>query len=280
MDFIKDFFIDPIINPANSGYNLVNTVIYLILMIFACVAIYFLLNKKIKFNNNFLTALLPYILFGISMRVIMHQVEAGLLVSDLIRKTANPLEIGFYFFTPGIWILTFSLVIIGLLISEIWKEIKLKRLFYFGLIIMAFPLIYNLLHFNQWPVFLGVTILIFGVASLVCYLINKFTKYKILNDKLNYFIVIGQGFDGIASAIAIAFFNFSEQHVLSNVIIQIHPGLFVIIKLIIAILICYSLDDYLKENENKEQLVNFVKLIIAILGLATGLASLFKLGII
>ena len=47
-------------------------------------------------------------------------------------------------------------------------------------------------------------------------------------------------------------------------------------------LICYSLDDYAKEqkgNENKLKLIKFIKIIIAILGLATGLASLFKLGI-
>jgi uncharacterized membrane protein len=45
-------------------------------------------------------------------------------------------------------------------------------------------------------------------------------------------------------------------------------------------LICYSLDDYGKENPKNQNLTKFIKIIIAILGLATGLASLIKLGII
>jgi hypothetical protein len=51
------------------------------------------------------------------------------------------------------------------------------------------------------------------------------------------------------------------------------------------------LDDYLKESINKhsnkpgkslnrKNLIGFVKVIIAILGFATGLASLFKMGLI
>ena len=129
-------------------------------------------------------------------------------------------------------------------------------------------------------------------SFFICWLINRFTKYKILDDKLNLFIVTGQAIDGIASSIAIAFFGFSEQHVFSNMLINIHPALFASIKIILAVLIAWSLDDYLKEEKNKlakthfakfeekKNLVGFVKLIIAILGFATGLASLFKMGLI
>jgi uncharacterized membrane protein len=125
----------------------------------------------------------------------------------------------------------------------------------------------------------------------VCYLVDRFTKYKILQDKLNLFIVLGQAIDGIASSIAITYFNFSEQHVFSNMVMNINPLLFIGIKIILAVLICWSLDDYLKDEKkedkkhpftikNKKNLVGFIKVIIAILGFATGLASLFKLGII
>ena len=91
--------------------------------------------------------------------------------------------------------------------------------------------------------------------------------------------------------VAITFFNFTEQHVVSNIVINIHPILFVIIKLVLAILICYSLDDYLKDSIKKYQnkpgknldiknKIGFTKVVIAILGFATGLASLFKMGLI
>ena len=283
-DFLTEFFIKPITDPTVQGYNIVNTIVLISLLVIACAIIYFVLRKKVKFDYNFLIAMLPYIFFGISMRVVMHQIEAGLLTLPGIIKTANPLELGFYFFTPGIWILTFALVIIGLLIGEVWKELKTKRVLYFGVIVMILPVLFNFINFNNWAVFIGTSILILVVSYWICYLINKYSKYKILEDKLNFFIVLGQGIDGIASAIAISFFSFSEQHVLSNMLMNIHPALFAGIKLLIAVLICWSLDDYAKEQKekgkDKTNLINFVKIIIAILGLATGLASLFKLGII
>jgi uncharacterized membrane protein len=283
MDFWQKYFIEPITNPAVQGYNLVNTIVLLIILVIACGIIYFILRKKVNFNYSFLLSLLPYIFFGISMRVIMHQIEAGKLIIEGITKTANPLALGFWFFTPGIWILTFTLVIIGLLIGGIWKELKTKRVLIFGIIIMLPPLLFNFLHFNNWFIFIITTTLILFVTYALCWLINKFTKYKILEDKLNFFIILGQGIDGIASAIAISFFSFTEQHVFSNFLMNIHPALFASVKLGIALLICYTLDDYRKElkgNKKKIQLIKFIKIIIAILGLATGLASLFKLGII
>ncbi|MCX6804242.1 MAG: DUF63 family protein [Candidatus Diapherotrites archaeon] len=293
--FIYDYFVKPIISPEVQGYNLVNTGIYIILLVIACAIIYLALRKKIEFNHKFFISIIPYILFGISMRVIMHQIEAGLLVISWLHKTASPAEIGFWFFTPGIWLLTFALVVIGLLISGVHKKhsigINTKRLFWFGVIVCAPALLFNISKFNNTLVFIGTALLITAVTLGVSYLINRFTKYKILKNPLNVFIIAGQAIDGIASSIAITFFNFSEQHVVSNAVLNIHPGLFVAIKIVIATLICWSLDDYLKEYSEKNKddpkkiqkrinLIGFIKVVITILGFATGLASLFKLGII
>jgi uncharacterized membrane protein len=283
-DFFTEYFVKPVTDPSVQGYNIVNTIVLVSILVIACGIIYYLLRKKINFNYNFMVAMIPYILFGISMRVIMHQIESGILSVPGLIKTANPLEIGFWFFTPGIWILTFSLVVIGLLIGEVWKKLKVKRVLYFGIIIAIVPLLFNFSQYNNWPVFIESLIVIILVSYALCYLIDKYTKYKIFNDKLNFLIVLGQGFDGMASAVAISFFNFTEQHVFSKMLMDIHPGIFVFVKLAIAVLICYSLDDYAKEqkekNKNRQNIIGFIKVVIAILGLATGLASLFKLGII
>ncbi|NMA44513.1 MAG: DUF63 family protein [Candidatus Diapherotrites archaeon] len=283
-EIINEYFIKPIISPEIQGYNFVNTTIFIILLIIACLIIYKILKNKITFNNDFFIALTPYILFGVNLRVIMHQIEAGKLIIEGITKTANPLELGFWFFTPGVWILTFLMVIVGLLIEGIYKKNKkiknFNKLLIFGLIITTPIVLFNLINFNNWIAFIGTSILIILTTILVTTTIHKFTKYKILEDKLNFFIILGQAIDGIASTIAISFFNFAEQHVVSNFVINIHPALFVLIKLILGILICYSLDDYGKENPKNQNLTKFIKIIIAILGLATGLASLIKLGII
>ncbi|MCX6801186.1 MAG: DUF63 family protein [Candidatus Diapherotrites archaeon] len=279
-EFLNQYFITPVMNPEIQGYNIVNTSIYIALLALTCITIYLIFRKKIKFGEKFFTAMLPYILFGISLRVVMHQIESGMLVIEGITKTANPFELGFWFFTPGIWLLTFALVLAGLAIGTVWKKLDEKRVFIFGAVICAAPLLFNLSRFNNWPAFIATAIIIPIAAYSICFVINKFTKYKILSDKMNLLIVGGQAIDGIASTVAITFFNFSEQHFVSNAIIQISPILFVAVKLAIAVLICWSLDDYLKENGKRKNVVGFVKVIIAIIGFATGLASLFKLGII
>jgi uncharacterized membrane protein len=279
-EFIYEYFVRPITDPSVQGYNIVNTIVLVSLLIIASALIYHFLKNKVEFNAKFFESLIPYILFGVSMRVIMHQIEAGILNLSWLTKTANPLELGFWFFTPGIWILTFILVAIGLLVARIDKDLNLKKLKIFGIIVMLPPLIFNLFSFNNWLILIGVLILIVVVSYGICYLINKFTKYKILDDKLNLYIVLGQGFDGIASAIAIAFFNFTEQHVVSDFLMRIHPGLFVIVKILVAALIAWSLDDYLTEKPEHKKLIKYIKVIIAILGFATGLASLLKLGVI
>jgi len=289
-DFIFEYFIKPIISPEVQGYNLVNTAIYILLLVIACASIYVILNKKINFDKKFFISLIPYILFGISMRVVMHQIESGNLVIEGITKTADPMQLGFWFFTPGIWILTFLLVALGLLIAGVTRELNKKRLFWFGTIVSIPLILFNLSRFNNWFAFIATTCLIITVSYGLCWAVNKYTKYKILDDKINLFIVTGQAIDGIASTVAITFFGFSEQHVFSNALINVHPSIFVIAKLGIAIMICWSLDDYLKEDkkesknkkdiQNKKNLVGFIKVIIAILGFATGLASLFKLGLI
>ncbi len=278
-------------NPEMQGYNLVNTITYIILLIIASSIIYFILRKKVEFDEKFFLAISPYILIGISLRVLMHQIESGNLIIEGIIKTADPTQLGFWLFTPGVWILTFAIVVLGLLIAKVWDELNHKRLFIFGLIV-ALPLVlFNLSKFNNWSWFIGTIVLIAIVTYAVCFIIDKLTSYRILEDPLNIFIVGGQAIDGIASVIAITFFNFSEQHVISNMVINIHPALFSAIKLILAVLICYSLDDYLKESINKhssspgqslnrKNIIGFVKVIIAILGFATGLASLFKIGLI
>lgn len=141
-------------------------------------------------------------------------------------------------------------------------------------------LLFNLINFNNWPIFILTTIISLTATYGLCYLVNKFTKYKIFEDKTNFFIVLGQGIDGIASSVAVTFFAFSEQHVVSDMLMQIHPGLFVIVKLALGVLIAYSLDEYIKDEPKHEKIINFVKITITIIGLAVGLGSLLKLGII
>jgi len=58
-----------------------------------------------------------------------------------------------------------------------------------------------------------------------------------------------------------------EQHPLTNAILQITPALFYVVKIAVVLLILYYVDKELK-NQN---LKDFIKLLIIILGFAPGM---------
>ncbi len=279
MSFIEKYFVEPMINPMIQGYNMVNTIVFVIILILFCIGIYYFLKNRVKFDYDFLFAMLPYIFFGVGLRLIMHQIEASSLEITGIFKTANPLELGFWFFTPGVWLFTFLVVVGGLLFSEVWKKIKLKRLFWFGMVFSTPIIIFNLLNYTNWLVFVSIVVVTILVTFGSMFLVKKFSKYDIMEDKTNFFIVFGQAVDGIGSGIAVGYLGFVEQHAFSDMLIQTHPALFAVVKIVLGLLLCWSIDEYMKETKNKKML-SFIKLAIAIISLAVGIASVMKTGFI
>src|SRR3989344_2100965 len=93
-DFIQQYFFDPILE--YSGYNIVNTLVYgIILLVVAFYLVYPFFNRKgVKFDTKFALAVLAFVLFGSTIRIL----------EDLriFGRSANPLDPGFYTITPGI----------------------------------------------------------------------------------------------------------------------------------------------------------------------------------
>jgi uncharacterized membrane protein len=267
---VEEFFIRPIIDPSVQGYNAVNTVVYAIILLIVSFFIVFpLLHRRgIIFDLRFAFALFPYILLGVSLRAIN---SAGLL--PFIRKTPNPLELGFWTFTPGVWFLVFTLTILGLIISRKVKGKDYHRLFdLFRVAFCSLPVLFCFINFTNWLAFIACLALISFLALALKFILKRFTK--ILEDKMNMLAVAGQLADSSATAIALTFFSFREQHPLSALILTINPALFIALKVAIVLALLYYVD---KSFQNKN-LANFAKLFLIILGFSTGLASIFKLG--
>lgn len=280
---VFEYFVRPIMDSSVPGYNMINTLAYvMLLLIISFGIIYPILNKKgIKFNQKFATALIPYILFGISMRVIMSMIESEKIAIAGIVKTANPLEIGYWFFTPGIWFFTTAIVILGLIIGKIAQKKNIgfnRSVATVGVIAMAIPLSYVINQFQNWAVFLLSLGAIVGVIGLFTAILKKIfekVKYDFTKDKMNVLALAGQAIDGTSTAIAITFFGFQEMHPVSNAILEINPILFVIVKIFLIALILYIIDKEIEDENTK----GFLKIILIILGFATGTASLFKMPI-
>jgi uncharacterized membrane protein len=271
--FLQEFFFNPILNPSVQGYNLINTLIYGIILLLISFYVLFPLLKKnnIPLTFKFFLALIPFICIGVTLR--------ALNAFGLFQKTINPFEFNFYTFTPGVWFLTAFLVIIGLIFSKIFSK-KFNKNFELILaligIIFYLPLL-ALYLFNFINPFAFIFSLLFiAVTSFISIKLISLIKKNFFENKLNSMALIGQAMDACATVYAIELYNFSEQHPLSDFILKINPFLFILIKVALITLIIY----YVDKDVSDKKMNSFIKIFLAILGFATGLASVFKLGLI
>ncbi|MEM0360655.1 MAG: DUF63 family protein [Candidatus Diapherotrites archaeon] len=275
--FFYEYFAKPVYVPGTQGYNLVNTAVYgAILLVLSFFVIFPFLNKReVKFNARFCIALIPYILIGTSLRAIT---SSGLLPG--VRETLNPLEFGFWTFTPGVWFLTFFIAIFGLFFAR-WLERKKAFSFESAFLkiglCFSFPLLlFQFLHFSNWLGFFAVIIAVIVVSLAIAFVLKKIKFFKKIASTQNLLAVSGQVIDGTATGFAIFFYGFKEQHPLSEAVINISPVLFLLLKIFLVLAIVYYTDTEIK-NEN---LKGFIKTFLIIMGFATGIASILKIGLV
>lgn len=269
-DFFHDFFVVPILQ--GGGYNIVNTLVYAVIMLaVAFLVIFPLLNKKgVKFDFGFALALAPYIVFGSLLRVLEDL--------KIVERSANPLGPGFYLVTPGIYILVTVVAVTALLVSlYLGKKTKWNALSVFRNIgiVFAVPVVFvNLLYFREFLGFFAVLVIAFALTAVVIFAVNMFYK-KLFEDNLNKLALFAQLLDASATFVALQFFSCMEQHVVTRALTDLAPAMFFLVKIPLVLAILYFADTQIKE----ENLRGFVKLLIIILGLATGTRDLFTLAV-
>lgn len=268
-DFLFEYFCKPVVE--RGGYNIVNTVVYvIILLLISFFVVYPLLHRRgIKFNLKFMLALMPYVVFGSTFRVLEDL--------QILPRSCNPLELGFYTYTPGIYFVTFAVTIamlaLSMKISKKWNGDFYRLFGCIGIIIMVPVVAFLLLNLKAWEGFALTLFLVLLIAGIVWIAMKKIRK-EFFADKLNLLVVASQALDGSATVVATNFYRCSEQHVLSNVVLDLHPAAFIVLKVLLALLIVYYVDKEIK-NEN---LRGFIKVFLIILGFATGTRDLFSLG--
>ena len=277
--FWTEFFARPILE--YSGYNLVNTLVYgVILLAIAFFIVYPLFNRRgVKFDYRFMLAVLPYIVFGSLLRIF----EEKHSVIFLLHRSANPFEFGFYTISPGIYVLvgliTIAALIVSIFIGKKFQRDKIEIFGFIGLIpalILVLHHLINLVHFWEFAFVYAVVMAI--VSAL--YIAFKKLNWNVVKSKLNVLVLASHTLDGTATFTALTFFkSFGEQHVVSNFFIQnFSPVSFLIIKVAIVLIILYVIDKELTETKY-ENLKGFMKIFIAILGFAPGIRDSFSLGL-
>jgi len=249
---IQDF-LDYFLAPWKSGYDIPKTLTYGVILVLAVYLIFTLLRKlKVKTDKRLAIAISPYVIFGGTLRVLQ---DANLIDS-------------YWFITPGVYFLITFIVISVLLLSLFIEKKKnipyFKTQFVFGLVLVSFSVIF-LQPVNFESIYL-ITIF-FMPWLLILVLFKRFG----LTNKL---VASTQLFDATTTFVSINFFGYSEQHVLPTFLVNVlSPTSFIFLKVVVVIAILFLID---KLSDDKE-LNNYLKLIIGILGGATGIRDFMRL---
>jgi len=253
-DFITTYLIY-----FGPGYNLLNTVVFGILLGIFVILIIKMFNYIHKDPKDLIIPVLPFIFFGSSTRA-------------LVDNGIYPLS--YLLITPGIYFITGFATILTLLVSVYIEKKTNFDYRYFILIvgvIICIPNILKIPHIN-----LVALIQVLGSWAIVSSVFILFrNKWSLIKDKFNLSVLLAQIFDASATFIAIDFYPYGEQHVLPNALINITGTALVMfpLKIVIILLALYVIDSYIQDKTIK----NMLKLAIFILGISTGLRDLLSL---
>lgn len=242
---------------STTGYTVESTTIFAaILIIFVYFIFWILKFLKIKVDRRLAIAISPYIILGSSLRILK---DTGIIVNCLFQ-------------TPGIYFFIFGITLLLLIITRLIERKKnipyYKIMFIIGLFLIG-PIL-GIIQYRNFT----------GIGYIIAYLIPWIILLKLIPWLKENKIVTGLHlFDANATFVSLSYFGYYEQHVLPRYLINLFgtPFSFVIIKFIALVAILFIIDRYSDDKEFN----NYIKLIIGILGAATGTRDflmLFSLG--
>ena len=295
MDFINEYFLDPIL--SNGWFNPVNSITYGIILVVAVYFVFRLLKKMdIHIDRYFLCAILPFVLWGSSTRVLHDAAYAGALAGGLGEFYSLPI-----FPTPGSYMITFLLALLVLLFSLAIQKVAGRKeeggrrqglshskpscwRFPYWKTMLAIGIIMDIVNFALYPridlipmlMILGLT----GLWSLLFLLLHKFSKTSKFQALKQIFTPENSGLlsahmlDASATYVALTFFGYLEQHPLPRFLIGLtNPAAMFLLKIVVLVPVLYIIDRYSEPGDFK----NFLKIVILMLGLAPGLRDMIRL---
>jgi uncharacterized membrane protein len=208
------------------------------------------------------------------------------------------LQYGAYRIEPGVFYLLSVLAFLPIVYRGMKRQLQtINTVIFSGGLLIVFPCLYLIgrwLLGYQWSstagvrydVFLlviGLTALIVIAVFLFAYGYRKNESIAVYKKPLNLAMLSGHLIDGLTSWISIydpfhmGLPSYIEKHPASNLLLQIWPPLFPIVKFLLIIFVIYVFDIlYKKELTRYSRLVNLIKIGIFILGVSPGLRDLLR----
>ena len=280
IDFIQQYYIDPIIN--DSGYNIFNTVTWAIILgIAVYFLIYFLQKMNIKIDAKSMAATFPFVIAGASLRVVA---DSGAISPPFSYILITP---NIYFF---VFLVTAVCLVFALLLQK-YNYVKTFHQVYAALgilfILVVYAVLFSVCTIANWYVPFAVGIVGISIV-LIVYLIAKKFGSSIFSDKLNLMILGAHMMDATSTVIGIEVFGYVEKHVLPAYLIELTGSAYVMypLKIAIFLIVILLLDKGLESaaaNENEKdraqlgQIKNAIKFVIIILGIAPAIRNSIRL---
>jgi len=258
---INEYYIDPILH--DSGYNIVNTVTWAVILGICIFGIVKLLRKmNVRITDRLTASVIPFILAGSSLRVIE---DTG---------TLEP-PVSYLFITPNIYFMVFFVTIIFLIIAKLVSKSTRKDFETIFALFGSAWFVVNIAYLLRLEdiVLPWVPVFVISSASILLYIIyfifNR-AGMGIFRNKLNLSILGVHLLDASSTVAGVDFLGYYEKHVVPAFLIDLTGTAMVMypLKLLIFLPVIYVLDSQFDEDEESRTLKTFLKLVIIMLGLA------------
>lgn len=258
--FLGNFFYEYFRKPyeLNQGYNLVNTLVYGVIII----GVLYVLEKLSRAANVLMSkklfySLIPFVLAAATFRV---WEDAGLLPKS--QLLVSPFV---HFWTIGVIVLT---IVFSVKLFKNWEE----KVFLIGSLLWLIGL--TRVRISNYSALLLITVL-FGLFVLFFYLIRD--RVSVLRSDLNFLAFTGHLLDATATFVTLDFFStlgYFEQHPLTRLIGTIGGSYlwFYAAKLVVLVVLYY-----IDRDSGNVNLNNILKFAILALGLGPGVRDTLRL---
>ncbi|MCL2687688.1 MAG: DUF63 family protein [Methanobrevibacter sp.] len=256
-----------------SGYTIVNTIIYGLILVIAIFGIIKLFDYYKINPTDLILPLIPFVFLGSGVRAL---VDNGIY------------SYNWFLITPGIYFIVGGLTIATLIFSiylERWKSVDFRyTLFIIGMIIA----ISNLININNFNLIAMAQVLIIWILFTTIFaVLTKFLSFFDINlplfdisdyrGKINLSIISAHLLDASTTFIAVDYYGYFEQHILPDYIYNLSGTAITLfpLKIIVISISLYIIDKYI----DNEIIAGTLKLAVFILGLAPGIRNLLTLAI-
>jgi uncharacterized membrane protein len=257
-DSIRDFIVKYYFT---GGYNIVNTITYGLVLGFIVFKLIPWLKPLLgRIDLAFVLMLVPFILYGSSMREMVDQ-ESGVYAGH----TSYPGN--WFYVSPGIYFTMFAITLVCIFVGfgaqKAFAVNYKKVVAALGSALFLYNLSLILPSAKHYDVLLEVCAFFFMSAILV-YALKVLFSLRFLDFEGNIAIVLVHMFDASTTFVGVDLLGHYEKHVIPTLFINLFHTAAVMypLKLLVLLPALYMIDDEMREDEFGRRFIKFVILVL------------------